>query len=79
MVQLNKGPKKFQSQNEKSIQQNDTTNKNKCKKTDRYCNFCNRDGLLESKFFKQMEAFEVAMKKKASIWSTLQLQLHLQE
>eukprot|EP00253_Pinus_taeda_P019127 PITA_19127 len=54
----NKGPKQFQPQNEKSFQQN----KNKGKKTDRHCHFCNRDGHLESKCFKKMEALEVAMK-----------------
>ena len=59
----NKGPKQSQSQNEKSIQQNDKANKNKGKKTDRHCNFCNRDGHLESKCFKKMEALEAAMKK----------------
>eukprot|EP00253_Pinus_taeda_P013591 PITA_13591 len=59
----NKGPKQTQSQNERSFQQNDKTNKNKWKKTDRHCNFCNRDGHLESKCFKKMEALEVAMKK----------------
>ena len=36
---------------------------NKGKKTDKHCHFCNRDGHLESKFFKKMEAFEVEMKK----------------
>eukprot|EP00253_Pinus_taeda_P028506 PITA_28506 len=59
----NKGPKQPQSQNERSFQQNDKTNKNKWKKTDRHCNFCNRDGHLESKCFKKMEALEAAMKK----------------
>eukprot|EP00253_Pinus_taeda_P017505 PITA_17505 len=59
----NKGPKQTQSQNERSFQQNDKTNKNKWKKTDRHCNFCNRDGHLESKCFKKMEALEAAMKK----------------
>eukprot|EP00253_Pinus_taeda_P021452 PITA_21452 len=58
----NKGPKQTQSQNERSFQQNDKTNKNKWK-TDRHCNFCNRDGHLESKCFKNMEALEAAMKK----------------
>src|ERR1700686_5875772 len=42
---------------------NDKTNKNKWKKIDRHCNFCNRDGHLESKCFKKMEALEAAMKK----------------
>ena len=59
----NKGPKQTQPQNERSFQQNDKTNKNKWKKTDRHCNFCNRDGHLESKCFKKMEALEAAMKK----------------
>ena len=59
----NKGPKQTQPQNERSFQQNDKTNKNKWKKTDRHCNFCNRDGHLESKCFKNMEALEAAMKK----------------
>jgi hypothetical protein len=57
------GPKPFQPQNERSFQQNDKPNKNKWKKTDRHCNFCNRDGHLESKCFKKMEALEAAMKK----------------
>ena len=57
----NKGPKQFQPQNEKSFHQNDKANKNKGKKTDRHCNFCNRDGHLESKCFKKMEALEEAM------------------
>eukprot|EP00253_Pinus_taeda_P026485 PITA_26485 len=59
----NKGPKQTQSQNERSFQQNDKTNKNKWKKTDRHCNFCNRDGHSKSKCFKKMEALEAAMKK----------------
>ena len=59
----NKGPKQTQPQNERSFQQNDKTNKNKWKKTDRHCNLCNRDGHLESKCFKKMEALEAAMKK----------------
>eukprot|EP00253_Pinus_taeda_P011674 PITA_11674 len=59
----NKGPKQFQPQNEKSFHHNDKENKNKGKKTDRHCNFCNRDGHLESKCFKKMEALEAAMRK----------------
>eukprot|EP00253_Pinus_taeda_P028485 PITA_28485 len=59
----NKGPKQFQPQNEKSFHQNDKANKNKGKKSDRHCHFCNRDGHLESKCFKKMEALEAAMKK----------------
>eukprot|EP00253_Pinus_taeda_P028662 PITA_28662 len=59
----NKGPKQFQSQNEKSFQQNDKANKNKGKKTDRHCHIFNRDGHLESKCFKKMEALETTMKK----------------
>ena len=49
----NKGPKQFQSQNEKSFQQNDKANKNKRKKIDRHCHFCNRDCHLELKCFKR--------------------------
>eukprot|EP00253_Pinus_taeda_P027041 PITA_27041 len=59
----NKSPKQTQPQKKRSFQQNDKTNKNKWKKTDRHCNFCNRDGHLESKCFKKMEALEAAMKK----------------
>eukprot|EP00253_Pinus_taeda_P028273 PITA_28273 len=59
----NKGPKQFQPQNEKSFHHNDKATKNKGKKTDKHCNFCNRDGHLESKCFKKMEALEAAMRK----------------
>lgn len=59
----NKGPKQFQPQNEKSFQQNDKANENKGKKTNRQCHFCNRDGHLECKCFKKMEALEATMKK----------------
>ena len=58
-----KCPKDFQSQNEKSIQQNDKANKNKGKKTDRHYKFCNQDGHLESKCLKKMEALKATMKK----------------
>eukprot|EP00253_Pinus_taeda_P033909 PITA_33909 len=57
------GHEQFQCQNEKSIQQNDKANNNKGRKTNRHCNFCNRDGHLESKCFKKMEALEAATKK----------------
>jgi hypothetical protein len=35
----------------------------KSKKTDRHCNFCEKDGHVESKCFKKMEALEATMKK----------------
>ena len=60
---LNKGPKKFQPQTKKATHQNDKANKNKAKKIERRCNFCNRDGHIESKCFKKMEALEATMKK----------------
>jgi hypothetical protein len=37
--------------------------KYKNKKTDRHCNFCDKDGHNESKYFKNMAALEVAIKK----------------
>jgi hypothetical protein len=37
--------------------------KYKSKKTDRHCNFCDKDGHDESKCFKKMEALEATMKK----------------
>jgi hypothetical protein len=49
--------------NEKVTHHNDKSNKNKGKKTDIHCNFCDRDGHTESKCFKKMEALEAAMKK----------------
>ena len=59
----NKGHKQFQPQTEKETHQTNKANKNKGKKTDRHCNFCNRDGHVESKCFKKMEALEATMKK----------------
>jgi hypothetical protein len=37
--------------------------KSKSKKTDRYCNFYGKDGHVEPKCFKKMEALEAMMKK----------------
>jgi hypothetical protein len=37
--------------------------KSKNKKTDRHCNFCDKDGHYESKSFKNMTALEATMKK----------------
>jgi hypothetical protein len=37
--------------------------KSKSKKTDKHCNFCGKDGHVESKCFKNIEALKVAMKK----------------
>ena len=54
----NKGPKQ-----DKATQQNDKSNKGKGKKIDRHCNFCNRDGHIESKYFKKMKSLEAPMKK----------------
>jgi hypothetical protein len=41
----------------------DKGEKYKIKKTDRHCNFCDKDGHDESKCFKKMAALEAAMKK----------------
>ena len=49
--------------NEKVAHHNDKDNKNKWKKTNIHCNFCNHDGHIEFKCFKKMEALEVATKK----------------
>ncbi|WP_337136336.1 hypothetical protein, partial [Staphylococcus aureus] len=47
----NKGPKheKATHPNVKATQHNNKANKNKGKKIDRHCNFCDRDGHIESK------------------------------
>jgi hypothetical protein len=55
-----KGPKPTQTA---SAPNGDKGEKYKNKKTDRHCNFCDKDGHDESKCFKKMEALEVAMKK----------------
>ena len=62
----NKGLKhdKVAHPNEKEAHHNDKANKNKGKKIDRHCNFCNHDNLTKSKCFKNMEALEAAMKKR---------------
>ena len=59
------GPKhdKASRPNEKVAQHNDKANKNKGNKTYINCNFCDRDGHIQSKFFKKMETLEVAMKR----------------
>ena len=49
--------------NEKVAHDNDIANKNKGKKIDRHCNFCDCDGHAESKCFKKMEVLEATMKK----------------
>ena len=49
--------------NEKVAKHNDKENKNKGKKTDKRCGFCDRDGHTKSTCFKKMEALEEAMKK----------------
>jgi hypothetical protein len=41
----------------------DKREKSKNKKTDKHCNFCGKDGHLESKCFTKMESLEVEMKK----------------
>jgi hypothetical protein len=41
----------------------DKGEKYKSNNTDKHCNFCDKDGHDESKFFKKMEASEAAMKK----------------
>ena len=61
----NRGPTydKVAHSNEKVAHHNDKTNKNKGKKIDRHCNFCDRDGHINSKCFKKMEALEEEIKK----------------
>jgi hypothetical protein len=46
-----------------STPNNDKGEKSKNKKARKHCNFCGKDGHVESKCFKNMEALEVAMKK----------------
>ena len=55
-----KGPKPSQKA---STPNGDKGEKCKNKKTDRHCNFCDKDGHDESKCFKKMETLEAAMKK----------------
>jgi hypothetical protein len=55
-----KGPKPTQTT---SAPNGDKGGKYKSKKTDRHCNFCEKDGHDESKCFKKMTALEAAMKK----------------
>jgi hypothetical protein len=55
-----KGPKPTQTA---SALNGDKGAKYKNKKTDRYCNFCDKHGHDESKCFKKMAALEAAMKK----------------
>jgi hypothetical protein len=55
-----KGPKPTQTT---STPNGDKGEKYKNKKTDRHCNFCDKDGHDESKCFKKMEALEATMKK----------------
>jgi transposase InsO family protein len=55
-----KGPKPTQTT---SAPNGDKGAKYKSKKTDRHCNFCDKDGHDESKCFKKMAALEAAMKK----------------
>ena len=61
----------------KEAQHNDKENKNKGKKIDRHCSFCDRDGHIESIFFKKMEALEASMKKHNS--TLILLQHHLRD
>jgi hypothetical protein len=56
----NKGPK---PSHPTSTPNGDKGEKSKNKKTDRHCNFCGKDGHVESKCFKKMEALEAMMKK----------------
>jgi hypothetical protein len=56
----NNGPKTSQRA---SSPNGDKGEKSKNMKTDRHCNFCGKDGHVESKCFKKMEALEVGMKK----------------
>ena len=53
----------FSNKLKKATHQTNKATKNKGKKTYRHFNFCNRDGHVESKCFKKMEALEAAMKK----------------
>jgi hypothetical protein len=55
-----KGPKPNQTA---SAPNGDKGAKYKSKKTDKHCNFCDKDGHDESKCFKKMAALEAAMKK----------------
>ena len=55
-----KGPKPTQTT---SSHNGDKWTKYKNKKTNRHCNFCDKDGHDESKCFKKMAALEAAMKK----------------
>jgi hypothetical protein len=69
-----KGPKPTQTD---SAPNGDKGEKYKNKKTDRHCNFCDKDGHDESKCFKKMAALEVAMKKhNISIDSTSSSSFH---
>jgi hypothetical protein len=55
-----KGPKAAQTS---SAPNGDKGEKYKSKNTNRHCNFCDKDGHDESKFFKKKTALEAAMKK----------------
>jgi hypothetical protein len=55
-----KGPKPTQTT---SAPNGDKGEKYKSKKTDKHCNFCDKDGHDESKCFKKMEDLEATMKK----------------
>jgi hypothetical protein len=55
-----KGPKPTQTT---SSPNGDKGEKYKSKKIDRHCNFCDKDGHDESKFFKKMVSLEAVMKK----------------
>ena len=55
-----KGPKPAQTT---STPNGDKGSKYKSKNTNKYCNFCNKDGHDESRCFKKMAALEAAMKK----------------
>jgi hypothetical protein len=56
----NKGPNLSQPY---SSPNGDKGEKSKNKKTYRHCNFCGKDGHVESKCFKKMEDLEATMKK----------------
>jgi hypothetical protein len=56
----NKGPKPYQPS---YAPNGDKAEKSKSKKTNRHCNFCGKDGHVESKCFKNTEALEATMKK----------------
>jgi hypothetical protein len=56
----NKGPK---PSHPTSTPNGDKGEKSKSKKTNKHCNFCGKDGHVESKCFKKMEALEAMMKK----------------